>query len=128
MTKNGEALSSVISLIDNTCMCCVWGGGGGGERGRWKGEMQSVIMKSGHITGFFVNSYSVCTCIKNHIFDKKICLPYFLVIRGGFCFQNNPQNIDTSYKTDLDFWVWFGLAGKNTSYIRITQAFYRYLD
>ena len=107
---------------------CLGGKGGRGGEGEMEGRNAESDNEKWPYYRFFVNSYSACTCIKNHIFDKKSCLPYFLVIRGGFCFQNNPKNIDTSYKTDLDFWVWFGLAGKNTSYIRISQAFYRYLD
>ena len=33
----------------------------------------------------------------------------------GFNFQNNPENLDPSYKMDLDFWDYFE-RGKNPSY------------
>ena len=29
-----------------------------------------------------------------------------------FSFQNNPRNLDLSYKTDLDFWDCFGITAK----------------
>ena len=31
-----------------------------------------------------------------------------LLIRQGFPLQNNPKNLDMSYKKDLDFWDCFG--------------------
>ena len=31
-------------------------------------------------------------------------LPYIFGYIRGFSFQNNPKNLDRSYKTDLDLW------------------------
>ena len=36
------------------------------------------------------------------------CLTFSLAIRQFFSFQNNPKNLDLSYKTDLDLWDCFG--------------------
>ena len=36
------------------------------------------------------------------------CLTFSLAIRQFFSFQNNPKNLDLSYKTDLDLWDCLG--------------------
>ena len=44
-----------------------------------------------------------------HVFRFHFCLPYFLVnIDGVLSFQNNPKNLDPSYKMDLDLWDCLG--------------------
>ena len=36
-------------------------------------------------------------------------MPYFFACKTGvFSFQNNPKNLDLSYKTDLDLWDCLG--------------------
>ena len=41
----------------------------------------------------------------NQISPLKFC---YTVICNFFPFQNNPKDLDPSYKTDLDFWDCFG--------------------
>ena len=42
--------------------------------------------------------------------DEGHNIPYFFGYKMGlFSFQNNPKNLDPSYKTDLDIWnYWEG--------------------
>ena len=88
----GGALSSVISLIDNTCMWCVWGGrGGGGERGRWKGEMQRVIMKSGHITGSLLIHILPVLVLKIIYLIRKAVCHIFWLLEGAFASKIIPK-------------------------------------
>ena len=35
-------------------------------------------------------------------------LPYFFSYKTEFSIQNNPKNLDPSYKTDLDLWDGLG--------------------
>ena len=37
-----------------------------------------------------------------------VCYHISSVIRQFFSFQNNSKNLDSSYKTDLDFWDCLG--------------------
>ena len=39
---------------------------------------------------------------------KYSCLQYFFVYKTVFSFQNNPKNLDPSYKMDLDLWDCLG--------------------
>ena len=40
----------------------------------------------------------------------KNYVPYFLEYKTDFfSFQNNPKDLDPSYKTDLELWDWIGL-------------------
>ena len=42
----------------------------------------------------------------------KRYFPYFFGYKTGFFpFENNPKNLDLSYKTDLDFWNFFFKVG-----------------
>ena len=42
---------------------------------------------------------------------RKSVLPYFFGYNTEFFpFQNNPENLDLSYKTDLDLWDCLGLV------------------
>ena len=44
--------------------------------------------------------------------SNKRYFPYFFVYQTGFFpFENNPKNLDLSYKTDLDFWDFFQSGG-----------------
>ena len=62
-------------------------------------------------------------CYKNGILEKhftvKYCpekhtildIPYFFGYKTGcFSFQNNPKDLDPSYKTDLDLWDCLGMG------------------
>ena len=41
--------------------------------------------------------------------NTSIILPYFFGYKAEFLsFQNNPKNLDLSYKTDLDIWDCLG--------------------
>ena len=46
----------------------------------------------------------------NHTFWNHYYLYLFIysVIRQSFSFQNNPKDLDPSYKMDLDFWDCLG--------------------
>ena len=43
-------------------------------------------------------------------------------VKGGLHFQNNLQNLDPSFKTDLDFWDCFG-GEKPMTYYKEIQLF-----
>ena len=43
------------------------------------------------------------------LFETSIHVPYFFAYKTVFfSFQNNPKNLDPSYKTDLDLWDCLG--------------------
>ena len=42
-------------------------------------------------------------------FSNRVTIPYFFAYKTVFfSFQNNPKNLDPSYKTDLDLWDCLG--------------------
>ena len=51
-----------------------------------------------------VNVGKFCICIRVEENDQELTqLPYFLGYKTDFIsFQNNPKDLDPSYKTDLD--------------------------
>ena len=58
----------------------------------------------------YCNSYDVILISKQSHQDAILSRYYRIssVIRLSFSFQNNPKNLDLSYKTDLDFGDCFG--------------------
>ena len=40
--------------------------------------------------------------------NRTNTIQYFLGYKSEFSFQNNPKNLDQSYKMDLDLWHCFG--------------------
>ena len=69
-------------------------------------------MFSGHLiqnarsNSRFLNLYHY---LLNEADDNHDILPYFFGYKTEFfSFQNNPKNLDPSYKTDLDLWDCFG--------------------
>ena len=55
----------------------------------------------------FITSHSTQ---KNKASLKIVHVPYFLGYKTDFfSFQNNPKDLDPSYKTDLDHWDCFGI-------------------
>ena len=65
----------------------------------------------------------------NRLSDRLNSVRFYLTVCGMACmdrvffpYQNNPKNLDPSYKTDLDLWVYLG--GYNLYYSKISLNLY----
>ena len=82
--------------------------------------IQDILFQNGRISKRFSFLYSgseregmlhikPCTVSNWNIKTKENVISYFFSYKMDlFSFQNNPRDLDPSYKMDLDLWDWFG--------------------